>query len=206
MVNTLLIMEKVSKHYKRKKVIDSFNLQVQRGELITLYGPNGVGKSTLIKMISGFIQPDFGSIMVNGQTIKNNRKRYAKEVAYMPDDFQFPQQFTVMEFLMYYASLRQVPKEKVMDTLKKVGLIDKKDDYLSTLSKGMRQRVLFGQTIFSNASLLLLDEPTNGLDEEWLINLKKLLLMIKKENKSVIFSTHNEHFATKISDYIVHIN
>lgn len=201
----LLVMESVTKRYKNRLVIDQFQLTAKKGEIIALCGPNGVGKSTIIKMICGIIRPSAGTIIVNGQSCNHNRKRYAKEISYLPDSFSFHQPLTVNEFLMYYASVRNVSKDQVLQAVERVGLMDKKDEYISTLSKGMGQRLLLAQTLFSNASLLLFDEPTNGLDNHWLIHLRELLCTLKEENKTVLFSTHIESFAVDVSDRVVYI-
>lgn len=201
----LLYVDNVTKRYKKMIVIKEFQLAARKGELIGLYGPNGAGKSTMIKMISGVVAPTSGTITVNGFSSKNDRKKYLQLVSYMPDHFEFRQPLTVKEFLMYYARLRRVGKQQVFEAIEKVGLQDKQNDYVSTLSKGMGQRLLLAQTLFSGASLILLDEPTNGLDDEWLLKLQQLLLQMKEEGKTVIFSTHLRSFADEVSDRIIHM-
>lgn len=201
-----LHVDNVTKRYKKKTVVQQFQLTAHIGELIGLYGPNGAGKSTIIKMICGIVPPTSGTITVNGHTLKRKRTQYARYVSYMPDHFHFRQPLTVMEFLMFYARLRQVPKSEVIAAMEQVGLIDKKDEYVSTLSKGMGQRLLFAQTLFSGAPLIVLDEPTNGLDDEWLIKLKQLLRQLKAEQKTVIFSTHLLSFAQEVSDRLIKID
>lgn len=201
----LLNMVDVTKRYHHNTVVDRFRLSAGRGELIALHGPNGSGKSTIIKMICGIVRPTAGTIVVNGWSITKNRKRYAQEISYMPDHFHFQQPLTVEEFLMYYGSLRQVSKSQVMDAIDRVGLTEHLRKYTAALSKGMRQRLLLAQSLFSNASLLLMDEPTNGLDSEWLGRFKQLLHELKAENKTVIFTTHLDSFAQEVSDRVVRI-
>ncbi|MFA8439822.1 ABC transporter ATP-binding protein [Pueribacillus sp. YX66] len=201
----LLHVHNVTKRYKKTTVVHEFQLTAQKGELIGLYGPNGAGKSTIIKMISGIVSPTSGTITVNGLTRKANRRQYAQYVSYMPDHFQFRQPLTVMEFLMFYARLRHVSKSDVLAAIDKVGLTEKQHDYVSTLSKGMGQRLLLAQVLFSGSSLILLDEPTNGLDDEWLMNLQRLLRQLKVENKTVLFSTHLYSFANDVSDRVIRI-
>lgn len=201
----LLIVDQLSKRYKKHLVVDQFHLQAQRGEVIGLYGPNGAGKSTIIKLISGIIYPTAGKILVNGYDSVRHKKRYAQEISYMPDHFQFRQPLTVLEFLQFYARLRRMDLGKVFAALDRVGLISKKDAPIHTLSKGMGQRLLLAQTLFSGASLILLDEPTNGLDDEWLTNLKTIIVELKAENKTVIFSTHLHSFAAGVSDRMISV-
>lgn len=199
-------MKDVTKRYKKQVVIDRFQLAAAPGEIIALHGPNGAGKSTVIKMISGIVRPTAGTIRVNGYSADKHRKLYAREISYMPDDFQFQQKLTVMEFLQFYAKMRQVSRRQVVEALARVGLLSKQDSYVSTLSKGMGQRLLLAQVLFSGASLLLLDEPTNGLDDRWLDNLKQILLDCKQQKKTVIFSTHLRSFAEDIGDRIISVN
>lgn len=201
----VLVMENVTKQYKKKTIVDSFHLAAHEGELVALVGPNGAGKSTIIKMICGMIRPTSGTIHVKGRSLRRNRKQYAEEISYMPDHFHFHQPLTVKEFLMYYASLRRTTEQRVTEALERVGLLDKSGEYTSTLSKGMGQRLLLAQTLISNASLILLDEPTNGLDKDWLGNLEELLLKLKADNKTVLFSTHLDSFAESVSDRVVEV-
>lgn len=199
----LLQMLNVTKRYKKTTVVENFHFTAKPGELVGLYGPNGAGKSTVIKMISGIVMPTHGSIIVHGVERKKNRRQYSQFVSYMPDHFQFRQPLTVLEFLMYYARLRRVAEQDVYEAIEKVGLTQKQNALVSTLSKGMGQRLLLAQTLFSRSALILLDEPTNGLDDEWLQNLKQLLLELKDEGKTVLFSTHIHSFADEVSDRMI---
>lgn len=201
----LLTMRNVTKRFKKRVVIESFNLEVSAGELVSLYGPNGVGKSTLMKMIAGIITPTSGTIEVKGYTSQSDRIAYAKNVSYMPDHFQFQQRLTLMEFLTYYAKLRGVSEEEVLQALERVGLADQRQQYVHTLSKGMGQRLLFAQLLFSGASVLLLDEPTNGLDEHWLEQLADQLHQFKQQGKAIILSTHMRSFASELADRMIEL-
>lgn len=203
--NLCLQMNDIAKKYKKHFIIDSFSLQVRKGEIVSLLGKNGAGKSTILKMIAGIIKPTRGVILVDGSSIKENRLNYAKKIAYMPDNFKFPATLTVYEFLKFYSQLRLANIKNIDTVLTKVGLVEKRNVKASSLSKGMGQRLLLATLLLSDAQLYLLDEPTNGLDEHWINEFQTMIMSLKKENKTIIFSTHDDRVAKKLSDQMIYI-
>jgi len=196
----------VSKKIKKQMLVESIDLEVAPGHVLALCGGNGAGKSTILRMVVGIQQPSTGEIRVNGMQWRKERKSYAKHIGYMPDDYQFSQGLTALEALSFWAALRDVSKERVAETLSRVGLTDKRNDKVHTFSKGMRQRLLFAQAILAKPPLLVMDEPTNGLDPYWMNEFVVLINEVKCEGHAVIFSTHQLEIAEEIADHVVFLN
>ncbi|MBB6447339.1 ATP-binding cassette domain-containing protein [Bacillus benzoevorans] len=199
---SLLEVKDISKIYKSKTALSPLSLEAAEGECLVLAGGNGAGKSTLLYLLSGILSPSSGRIMLNHIDLHKNRKQYVKEIGYMPDDFQAEQTLSVEEFLSFYASLRHVGKDRVRAVIDRIGLEEQARTRISKLSKGMRQRLIFGQAILSKPALLLLDEPTNGLDPYWVNVFVKLIKEIQKDGTIVIFSTHMMDVAADAADRI----
>jgi ABC-type multidrug transport system ATPase subunit len=152
------------------------------------------------------MQPSLGAIQVNGFAWNKDRKSYANQIGYMPDDYQFTPGLTAFEALSFWAALRGVSKQRIDDTLIMVGLENKKNNKVQTFSKGMRQRLLFAQAILARPPLLILDEPTNGLDPYWMNEFVQLILEVRKEGHAVIFSTHQLPVAEEVADHVVFLD
>ncbi|TCS93605.1 ABC transporter ATP-binding protein [Hazenella coriacea] len=202
MDKTIVEIKEVSKVYAQTTALEPLTLSIPRHHCLVLCGGNGAGKSTLIQLLAGIIPPSSGKIELDGVDLWKDRTNYVKRIGYMPDDFQLPTTMTVQEFLSFYASLRQVSAERVEETLNQVGLIEKKAQKLTGLSKGMRQRLLFAQAILGKPELLLLDEPTNGLDPYWMKQFIQLIDQLKEERTTVLLSTHQLDVAAEVGDLI----
>lgn len=202
MPDPIVELEQVMKSMKRQQVINKLDLKVGQGQIMALCGGNGAGKSTILKMIAGILKPDSGSISVGGLCWRDNRRRYAELIGYMPDDFRFGQGLTAYETLAFWASLRGVPKQRAMEVLREVGLEDTEKKSVSSFSKGMRQRVLFAQALLARPPIVLMDEPTNGLDPYWIETFVRMVKEIAANGQTVIFSTHQLHVAEALADRI----
>ncbi|GFN32305.1 ABC transporter ATP-binding protein [Paenibacillus xylaniclasticus] len=199
----VLYVDHVQKTIKKQAIIHGISLQAARGSTIALCGGNGAGKSTLLRMIAGISQPTSGSITVAGVEWKENRKQYARQIGYMPDDYMFSQGLSAQETLTFWSSLRKVDPASVQDLLKLVGLADVQRKLVTSFSKGMRQRLLFAQALLGKPPLLIMDEPTNGLDPYWMDSFVELVNKVKEEGHTVIFSTHQMHVADAVADTVI---
>ncbi|WP_010272428.1 heme ABC exporter ATP-binding protein CcmA [Paenibacillus senegalensis] len=199
----IVVLDQVSKSIDNKIIVQPLSLQVSAGNIVALCGGNGAGKSTLLRMIAGIIQPTTGKLTVNGLEHRKKRKEYAECIGYMPDDFHFHQPLSALELLAFYAQLKGVNNERVLQLLEQVGLTEVRHKPASAYSKGMRQRLLFAQALLAKPPLLILDEPTNGLDPYWMDAFIDLLLELKKAGHTVVFSTHQLHIAEKVADQVV---
>lgn len=198
-----LTVSQISKQYGSHIALSPISIEANRGEIIALCGGNGAGKSTLIKILAGLFPPSSGAVEYNGVSLSSKREQYAHKIGYMPDDFQFPSMLSVKEWLSFFASLRHISTDYVMKRLNMVGLVEKQNAKCTSLSKGMRQRLLFAQACLADPDILLLDEPTNGLDPFWTASFATMLKQIRKEQKIVIYSTHQINLAVELADVII---
>lgn len=203
---TILQIEGICKQYKKKTALFPTTLQGKDGECIVLCGGNGAGKSTFLDILAGISSPTSGMVKLQGIELYKDRKQYVAEIGYMPDDFHAQQSMTVHEFLSFYAAFRKIGKERVQEVITLLGLEEKKTECLHRLSKGMRQRLLFGQAWLAKPKLLILDEPTNGLDPYWVSEFVTLLKDIKRSGTIIVFSTHMMDVAAEVGDVVLFMN
>lgn len=198
-----LQINNVSKQYKNKIALYPFSLLAKEGECIALCGGNGAGKTTLLHIIAGISKSSAGTVKIGDIDLLKDRKAYVSQIGYMPDEFFAQETMTVTEFLRFYASMRKVPFSSVTDLVQLLGLEEKKGELLKNLSKGMRQRLLFGQALVGLPHVLILDEPTNGLDPNWINAFIKILKNYKGKGTTVVFSTHMMDVAAEIADRVI---
>jgi ABC-2 type transport system ATP-binding protein len=198
-----LEIQSVSKEFKKKVALHPFSLLANEGECIVLCGGNGAGKSTLLHILAGISSPGEGTVTINNVSLMKNRKKYVSLIGYMPDEFFAQETMTVKEFLTFYGNFRKVPDSRVNEVILTLGLEEKRNERIKHLSKGMRQRLLFGQAWIANPALLILDEPTNGLDPYWINVFINLLKKIKQSGTTIIFSTHMMDVAAEVGDQVI---
>ena len=161
--------------------------------MIGILGPNGAGKTTLLRQLAGIINPTFGAIKIGGVQLRSIQKYLARWVGYLPQDSGLPLGLSPREYLQYYAALYDLPpdirNERVSDLLKEVGLADKINDKIGSLSGGMKQRVAVARTLLRLPAIIIVDEPTVGLDPQERIRFRNLLARLA-ESRIVLFSTH----------------
>lgn len=206
MLEPEVIVNGLGKQIKSQSIVKDISFRLDSGQVLAVCGGNGAGKSTLLRMLAGILRPTSGEVTVNNIRWSQDRKRYANQIGYMPDDYQFSQGLTAGEALLFWASLRKLPRERVQEVLEMVGLSEQKHKRVTTFSKGMRQRVLFAQAMLAKPALLIMDEPTNGLDPFWMQEFVHLLGDIKQEGHMVVFSTHQLEVANDIADQVMFMN
>ncbi len=200
---TVLKVDGVSKQYKDKTALYSCSFEVDAGTCVVLCGGNGAGKSTLLQILTGISPPTTGTTFINGHDIKTARESYLKEIGFMPDDFHAQEMMTVEEFLSFYGAFRKVKKDRIDEVMELIGLVEKRRDLVKSLSKGMHQRLLFGQSILAEPAVLFMDEPTNGLDPNWVNRFVDLFNEIKKRGTIIVYSTHMMDVAAETGDIIL---
>lgn len=194
--NEVIALRDVSFVYDDAQILDGINLSIYEGELIGIFGPNGGGKTTFLKLLMGFLKPEKGRVEILGKSPKEARK----EIGYVPQtnhiDKQFP--ISVLEVVLGGALSLLSPlgfypkkvKEQAEEVLVKVGLIDYKDRPFGTLSGGQAQRVLIARSIISKPKILLLDEPTASIDPEAEQEIYKLILSLQ-QSMTILMVTHD---------------
>ncbi|MGG4010937.1 ABC transporter ATP-binding protein [Bacillus smithii] len=199
----MFVVQNISKKYKHHVALAPMSFEADSGDCVVLCGGNGAGKSTLIDMLSGISIPSSGTVSFNELSLEKNRKEYLSQISYMPDDFFAQGHLKVKEFLSFYGSLRKIPANRIDEVLSIVGLLEKKNIKVNQLSKGMRQRLLFGQALLPEAKVILLDEPTNGLDPYWINQFVQIMKKLKEQGTIIIFSTHMMDVAAELGDRII---
>jgi ABC-2 type transport system ATP-binding protein len=183
-------------------------MQVESGEVFGFLGPNGAGKSTTIKLLVGLIFPDAGSARILGKPITDIEMH--RDIGYLPEQPYFYDYLTAHELLEYYGQLSGVPakqrKHRVEEVLDRVGLRDVQGVQLRKFSKGMLQRVGIGQAILHDPKVVFFDEPMSGLDPMGRREVRDLMSQLKREGKTVFFSTHILSDAETLCDRVAVIH
>ena len=182
----------VSKKYKDRMLVDDVSFTVEKGEILGIVGLNGSGKTVLLKCICGLMDYSGGTITVNGKVIGKDCE-YPANMGVIIETPGFLPYHSGYKNLEYLASLRKkISKQDIKDVLVKVGLAGEEKKLVAKYSLGMRQRLGIAQAIMENPELLILDEPMNGLDKDGIAEVRKLLLEMKAEGKTMIITSHNE--------------
>lgn len=202
---TKLDVTDISKQYKTKTALHSFSLSAIEGQCIALCGGNGAGKSTILNILASISSPSSGSVILDEVHMVEQNKEYVSRIGYMPDEFYAQGDMNVEEFLSFYAKIREVSDARVRDVIENLGLSDKRKELVKNLSKGMRQRLLLGQSILNEPQLLIMDEPTNGLDPYWINEFIASIKKLKASGTITIFSTHMMDVAAEIADQVLFI-
>ena len=177
---------------QKRRSLDGLTMQVQEGEIFGFLGPNGAGKSTTIKLLMNIIFPTAGSARILGRPISDVGMH--QEIGYLPEQPYFYDYLTAAELLDYFARFHNLPaavrKERVQTLLKKVGLETAGKIQLRKYSKGMLQRVGLAQALLHDPKVVVLDEPMSGLDPIGRREVRDIILELRQQGKTVMFSTH----------------
>ena len=193
--------EGLVKTYPGLKAVDKLSFNVRIGECFALLGPNGAGKTTTCEMLEGLITPDEGKIYVNNLNFAENRKKILEKIGVQLQETHLYKKYTVKETLELFASFYQ-QSLPILELVEKLKLTDKLNTRLEHLSGGQKQRVYIGCSLVNNPQLLFLDEPTAGLDPQARRYLWELLKELKKENKSILLTSHHMEEAQELADRI----
>jgi len=179
-------------HLKKKRSLEGLTMQVESGEVFGFLGPNGAGKSTTIKLLVGLIFPEAGTARILGKPITDIEMH--RDIGYLPEQPYFYDYLTASEVLDYFARIHGLTaadrSERVTRMLKKVGLETARKIQLRKYSKGMLQRVGLAQAILHDPQVVILDEPMSGLDPIGRREVRDIILELKREGRTVMFSTH----------------
>ncbi len=190
----MLQIKGLTKRYGKFLAVDSLDLEVPEGEIFGFVGPNGAGKTTTMKIICGLLNADDGEIILDGIDSRKNIKLLKDKIGYMPDFFGVYDDLKVHEYLDFYASIYKVKpearKNMITDLLQLVDLEHKRNFYVDSLSRGMKQRLCLARCLVHNPKLLVLDEPASGMDPRARVEMKELLRTLKNMGKTIIISSH----------------
>jgi len=192
--------------YGEKMAVDGVSFSLEPGETLGLLGPNGAGKSTTIKMIIGQLRPRSGSISILGRKMPDDRDRIQAQMGVCFEEKNLYAAMSAAENLRFFGRLFGLKSIDVDGLLDRVGLLDRRDDRVSSFSKGMRQRLMMARALVNTPNVLVLDEPTDGLDPVSAIAVRELVRTEAARGAAVLLTTHDMHEADELSDRVAFIN
>ncbi len=205
----MIEVKNVTKKYGNFYAVRNVNFQIKDGEIVGFLGRNGAGKTTTMNMLTGFIEPTSGEIIVEGHNIEKESKKVKAEIGYMPEGTPLYTDLTVKEFITYMAELKLVPKKErkkaVEEAIENTGLEKVKDNLTRNLSRGYKQRVSLAGAIVGKPKILILDEPTVGLDPKQVIEIRELIKSFRKDH-TVILSSHILSEISQICEKVIIID
>lgn len=182
------------KRYGATQALRGVDLSVRSGEILGFVGPNGAGKTTTIKVLATLEHPDEGRAVVDGIDVLRDPAAARARIGYMPDFFGVYDQLSVAEYLRFYAGCYRIPRARarriVDDLLELVDLGDRRDAAVDSLSRGMKQRLCLARALVHDPAVLLLDEPASGLDPRARVEMRELLLELRRMGKTIVLSSH----------------
>jgi ABC-2 type transport system ATP-binding protein len=189
----MIEVRKLTKYFGTKKAVDEISFAVEKGEILGFLGPNAAGKSTTMRMVTGFIPPSGGTAVIGGSDIITDSLSARQKIGYLPENAPAYPDMTVYGFLDFCAQIRGFAgidrKRKIEETINRCFLTTVRHQTISTLSKGYKQRVCFAQSIIHDPEYLILDEPTDGLDPNQKHEVRLMIRNMAAE-KAIILSTH----------------
>ncbi len=205
----MIEVKNVTKKYPNIKAVDNISFEIKDGEVVGFLGPNGAGKTTTMNMITGFIEPTEGQIIINGFDIVKKSKKAKKQIGYMPEGVPLYTELTVKEFVNYMAELKEVKSKEKKEAVEKVicetGLKDVQNKLIRNLSRGYKQRVSMAGALVGNPEVIILDEPTVGLDPKQITEIRNLIKELGKKH-TVILSSHILSEISQICERVIIIN
>ena len=190
----MLKIRNLNKTFGKVQALDNLNLDLEDGDFFGFVGPNGSGKTTTMKIISGLLKCDSGQVSIDGIDALNEPEALKREIGYMPDFFGVYDSLKTKEYMSFYASIYGITGDEAIrrgrELLDLVGLEDKEDMYVDTLSRGMKQRLCLARTLIHDPKFLILDEPASGLDPRARYEMKLILKEIQNRGKTILISSH----------------
>ncbi|QGX46867.1 ATP-binding cassette domain-containing protein [Streptococcus equinus] len=207
----MLELKNISKQFGQKKIFDQFNLTIEDGKILSLVGPSGGGKTTLLRMLAGLETIDSGEIIYNGEVVPIDHLENLNLLGFVFQDFQLFPHLSVLDNLILspvktMGMSKEEAKEKALGLLNRLGLGEHAGAYPYSLSGGQKQRVALARAMMIDPQIIGYDEPTSALDPELRQEVEKLILQNREAGMTQIVVTHDLQFAETISDHILKIN
>ncbi|HGO5834844.1 TPA: amino acid ABC transporter ATP-binding protein [Streptococcus pyogenes] len=207
----MLELKNISKQFGQKNIFDGFNLTVQDGEVLSLVGPSGGGKTTLLRMLAGLESIDSGQVFYNGEDVGIDHLENRNLLGFVFQDFQLFPHLTVLDNLTLSPTItmgkqKSDAKEKALDLLARLGLKEHAQVYPYSLSGGQKQRVALARAMMIDPQIIGYDEPTSALDPELRQTVEALIVQNREMGITQIVVTHDLVFAEAISDRIIRVN
>jgi gliding motility-associated transport system ATP-binding protein len=205
----MIQVEGLTKYYGPYRAIDSLSFHAEAGEIVGFLGPNGAGKTTTMRILTGYMPPSEGKATIAGFDVFEQSLEVRKQVGYLPETVPLYKELTVWQYVDYMASLHGMTnpqrRNRVGEVLEMVGMMDRADSMIDSLSKGMRQRVGLAQALVHKPRVLILDEPTIGLDPRQVREVRELIRDVGQD-RTVLLSTHILSEVSQLCSRILIIN
>ena len=184
------------KQFDKHIAVNNLDLEIGEGEVYGLMGPNGAGKTSLIRMLAAAEEPTAGEIYLNGDRLRRDKTNptLKRRLGYLPDDYPLYKELTVWDYLDYFARLYLLKEPKrtkrLHEVLQLIQLENKRNSLISTLSRGMKQRLCLARTIIHEPIILLLDEPVSGLDPIARMQFREIIKVLQEAGMTILISSH----------------
>jgi ABC-2 type transport system ATP-binding protein len=193
-MSTIIEIQGLTKKYGSLTALHELNLNIEEGAVFGFIGPNGAGKTTTMRILTTLLKPTSGKAWVAGHSVLTDQRGVRQAIGYMPDFFGVYEDMKVWEYLDFFAACYDVPKLSrlgmIDDLLALVDLGHKREEFVESLSRGMKQRLCLARTLAHDPQILILDEPASGLDPRARIEIRELLRELKRMGKTIFFSSH----------------
>ena len=208
----MIKLEHITKNFKNLKAVDDVSLEIKKGEIVCLIGPSGSGKSTVLRCINGLEVPESGDVYIYDQKLDLNGedkgRQLRNKMGFVFQHFNLFPNMTVLENLtlapiQVMKKSKDEAEESACQYLKRVGLLDKKDEYPNKLSGGQKQRVAIARSLCMNPEIMLFDEPTSALDPEMVIEVLEVMQELAQEGMTMVVVTHEMGFARTVADRVI---
>ena len=190
----MISAENLTKVYGKRTALDHVSFEVPEGEIFGFVGPNGAGKTTTLRILAALLEPTSGHASIGGVDVAKQPDLVHSRLGYMPDFFGVYDQLSVSEYLDFYAACYRQPKERrtkvVAQLLELIGLSERRDQMVDTLSRGLKQRLCLARALVHDPAVLLLDEPASGLDPRARVDMREILKELRRMGKTIIISSH----------------
>ena len=207
----MIKVDHITKQFKQLKAVDDVSLEIEKGEIVCLIGPSGSGKSTVLRCIHGLEKPEKGEVYIDGPLLDPSKPDYMtlrRRMGFVFQHFHLFPNMSVMDNLTL-AQIQVMKKTKeeaektAADLLKRVGLLDKRDEYPSKLSGGQKQRVAIARALCINPEVMLFDEPTSALDPEMVVEVLDVMKELAHQGMTMVIVTHEMGFAKEVATRMV---
>ncbi len=193
---------RLRKDYKNVVAVKDLAMEIERGDVYGFIGPNGAGKTTTIKILATLIAPSYGAAFIDGLDVRDHPREVRAKIGYMPDFFGVYDDMMVWEYLDFFAAAYKISRERrkriIADVLELTDLHTKREAFVDSLSRGMKQRLCLAKTLVHDPQVLLLDEPASGLDPRARIEMRELLKELRRMGKTILISSH---ILSELSDF-----
>lgn len=190
----MVTVENLTKRYRKTLAVDKLSMEIPEGEIYGFVGANGAGKTTTMRIIAGLLAPTSGKVFVDGIDVSKEPLKVKEHLGYMPDFFGVYDDLKVTEYMSFYGGLQGIygaRSDELTDSLLElVKLTDKKEAYVDSLSRGMKQRLCLARSLIHDPKFLILDEPASGLDPRARVEMREILKELRTMGKTVLISSH----------------